>query len=107
MDGTLDLEALIAQSDSRIRDALLCNRGLGEWSVQYILTRGFGRPDCLPAGDVGLRRVVGAYFAGGRRLTAAQLKRALSPFRPFRSLAAFYLAVHWRLRRQPQTEVVP
>lgn len=102
MEGTLDLDALIGQSDSRIRAALLCNRGFGEWSVQYILTRGFGRPDCLPAGDVGLRRVVGAYLARGRRLTAAQLERALSPFRPFRSLAAFYLAVHWRLRRQTQ-----
>jgi DNA-3-methyladenine glycosylase II len=102
IEGTLDLDALIGQSDSRIREVLLGNRGFGEWSVQYILARGFGRPDCLPAGDVGLRRVVGAYLARGRRLTAAQLERALSPFRPFRSLAAFYLAVHWRLRRQTQ-----
>ena len=100
VDGTLDLDALIGQSDFQIRESLLRNRGFGEWSVQYILTRGFGRPDCLPAGDVGLRRVVGAYLTGGRRLTAAQLERALSPFSPFRSLAAFYLAVHWRLRRQ-------
>lgn len=100
VDGTLDLDALIGQSDFQIRQALLRSRGFGEWSVEYILTRGFGRPDCLPAGDVGLRRVVGAYFKGGRCLTATQLERGLSPFSPFRSLAAFYLAVHWRLRRQ-------
>jgi DNA-3-methyladenine glycosylase II len=106
IEGALNLDALIGAGDARIREALLRNRGFGEWSVQYILTRGFGRPDCLPAGDVGLRRVVGAYLARGRRLTAAQLERALSPFRPFRSLAAFYLAVHWRLRRQTQGKTV-
>lgn len=99
MKGTLDLDALIGQGDSGIREALLRNRGFGEWSVQYILTRGYGRPDCLPAGDVGLRRVVGSYFARDQRLTAGELEQALSPFRPFRSLAAFYLAVHWRIRR--------
>jgi DNA-3-methyladenine glycosylase II len=98
-EGALDFDALGRQSDQRIREALLSNRGFGEWSVQYILARGFGRPDSLPSGDVGLQRVVGGYFGGGRRLAAAELEQALSPFKPFRGLAAFYLAVHWRLRR--------
>jgi 3-methyladenine DNA glycosylase/8-oxoguanine DNA glycosylase len=98
MEDALDFDALKRQSDLRIREVLLSNRGFGEWSVQYILARGFGRPDSLPSGDVGLRRVVGKYFARDRKLTAAQLEEVLSPFRPFRGLAAFYLAVHWRLR---------
>ena len=98
-EGALDLEALRHASDQRIRDALLSNRGFGEWSVQYILGRGFGRPDSLPSGDTGLRRVVGQYLGGERRLTTAELEQALAPFRPFRGLAAFYLAVHRRLRR--------
>jgi DNA-3-methyladenine glycosylase II len=85
--------------DDRIRDELLAIRGFGEWSADYVLSRGFGRPDVLPAGDVGLQRVVGHYFARGQRLTAAQLKRKLAPFKPFRGLAAYYFAVHWRLRR--------
>ncbi len=95
----LDFAALNHESDQRICEALLSNRGFGEWSVKYILARGFGRPDCLPSGDVGLRRVIGHYFAAGRRLTAPELAQALAPFRPYRGLAAFYLAVHWRLRR--------
>jgi 3-methyladenine DNA glycosylase/8-oxoguanine DNA glycosylase len=69
-----------------------------------MLMRGLGRQDCLPSGDVGLRRVVGMYLACGRRLSAEQLEEALSPFRPFRGLAAFYLAAHWRLRRRPSQE---
>jgi len=101
-EGALNLETLRHESDQRIRDALMSNRGFGEWSAQYILGRGFGRPDCLPSGDVGLRRVVGHYVAGGRRLTAMELEQALAPFKPFRGLAAFYLAVHWRLRRNAE-----
>ena len=72
-------------------------RGLGEWSIDYILARGLGRLDCVPAGDVGLRHVVGRYLAGGPRLSPEALEAALTPFAPYRSLAAYYLAVHARL----------
>ena len=58
-----------------------------------------GRTAYLRA-DTGLRAVAGQYFAEGRKLTAAELEEALAPFKPYRSLAAFYLAVHWRLRRR-------
>jgi DNA-3-methyladenine glycosylase II len=98
-DGSLDLDALTRQSDSQIREQLLALRGFGEWSVQYILSRGFGRPDVLPSADVGLRRVIGYYVARGRTLSPSQMDRALAAFKPYRGLAAYYLAVHWRLRR--------
>lgn len=98
-EGDLALDALKRESDQRITQDLLRNRGFGEWSVQYILARGFGRTDSLPSGDVGLRRVVGYYVASGRRLTATELEDALARFKPFRALAAFYFAVHWRLCR--------
>lgn len=102
-NGSLDLNALTQRSDARIREELLALRGVGEWSVQYILSRGFGRPDALPSEDVGLRRVIGYYVARGRMLTPDQLERALAAFKPFRGLAAYYLAVHWRLHiRKPQ-----
>jgi len=97
--GGLSFEALRHASDEQIRAALIGGRGFGEWSADYILGRGFGRQDSLPAADTGLRRVVGRYFAGGRSLTPAELAEALAPFKPFRGLAAYYLAVHWRLRQ--------
>ena len=99
-DGILDLEALKSERETAIREALLKNKGFGEWSVEYILARGFGRLDCLPAADTGLRSVVGQYFAAGRKLATSELEEALAPFRPYRSLAAYYLAVHWRLQRK-------
>ena len=106
MRGGLEFEALARHSDQQISRTLMSNPGFGEWSTQYILARGFGRPDSLPSGDVGLRRVVGHYFAAGRRLTSLELERALLPFRPFRGLAAFYLSVHWRLCRAGATSIL-
>jgi DNA-3-methyladenine glycosylase II len=96
---SLDFDGLARQSDSRIREELLVLRGFGEWSVQYILSRGFGRSDALPSEDVGLRRVIGQYVAHGRMLTPNQMEQALAAFKPFRGLAAYYLSVHWRLRQ--------
>ncbi len=98
-EGSLNLEILRHKSDQKIRQALLSIPGFGEWSVEYILSRGFGRPDCLPSTDVGLRRVAGHYFARGRRIAPTEFEEALAAFKPFRGLAAYYLAVHWRLRR--------
>lgn len=95
--GRLDLEGLEGMTDAEVRGALRCRRGFGAWSIEYVLTRGLGRPDCLPTSDVGLQRVVGRCLSDGRRLSPGELERALAPFAPFRSLAAYYLAVHTRL----------
>jgi 3-methyladenine DNA glycosylase/8-oxoguanine DNA glycosylase len=107
--GRLDLDALAGMTDAEAHGVLARQRGFGAWSIQYVLTRGLGRPDCLPAGDVGLRRVVGRYLCGGRRLAPGELERALAPFAPFRSLAAYYLAVHARLFRRslPSPSALP
>jgi DNA-3-methyladenine glycosylase II len=105
--GALDLDALKRKPDAEVRACLLSNRGFGNWSAQYILERGLGRPDCLASDDIGLRRVVGKYLACGRRLTPEELEHVLLPFAPFRGLAAYYLAVHARHRDNPGGEPSP
>jgi DNA-3-methyladenine glycosylase II len=102
IQGVVDFDTLKQQSDDRIRKQLLAVHGFGEWSVEYMLARGFGRADALPSTDIGLRRVVGHYLGRRGHLTPAQLERGLAPFKPFRALAAYYLAVHWRLRRSTE-----
>jgi DNA-3-methyladenine glycosylase II len=96
----IDFNLLSKKSDQTIYNELIAIRGFGQWSAQYVLARGFGRPDALPSGDAGLQVAVGSYLSSGRKLSAADLECVLLPFRPFRALAAYYLAVHWRLRRR-------
>ena len=109
--GALDFDALRRKTTAEVHAHLIEHRGFGDWSAQYILARGLGRPDCLPSGDTGLRRVVGKYLARGRYLSPKQLEQALSPFTPFRALAAFYLSVAARLkpgnRRTSRSNVYP
>lgn len=96
-NGQLDLERLQTMPDEEVRALLLEERGLGPWSVDYILVRGMTRPDRVPADDLGIRTIVGRYLGTGARLTAQGVIRKLAPFKPYRGLAAFYLLAHARL----------
>jgi DNA-3-methyladenine glycosylase II len=90
-DGRLDLEKLKELPDEEARAFITEWRGFGPWSADYILVRGLGRPDCVPADDLGVQTVVGEYLGGGSRMTAGQVRDALAPFEPYRGLTAFYL----------------
>jgi DNA-3-methyladenine glycosylase II len=92
----LDLDQLETMSDEGVRSILLQQKGLGPWSVDYFLVRGLNRMDIVPANDLGIRDVVGRYLGSGKRLSPQGTMRKLSPFRPYRGLAAFYLLAHER-----------
>jgi DNA-3-methyladenine glycosylase II len=96
-NALLDLDQLEAMSDEDVRSLLLQVRGLGPWSVDYFLVRGLSRPDRVPADDLGIRTIVGRYLGAGQRLSPQGTMRKLSPFKPYRGLAAFYLLAYERL----------
>lgn len=99
-NGELTFETLKYQTDAAVGDRLIRCNGFGPWSVQYVLLRGLGRYDSLPSDDVGLRRTVSMSLLHRGCFTPQQLERALSPFAPFRGLAAFYLSANFRLRQR-------
>jgi DNA-3-methyladenine glycosylase II len=90
-EDRLDLEKLKRLSNAEARAFIRQWRGFGPWSADYILVRGLGRPDCVPADDLGVRTVVGQHLGDGSRMTAEEVREALAPFEPYRGLAAFYL----------------
>ena len=104
-DGDLDLDKIKSLSDADARAFCMEIRGLGPWAADYILVRGLGRTDVVPADDLGLQKLVGLYLGDGKRLTAPQVRAAMEPFSPFRGIAAFYLLVHYRLIKWPENRV--
>jgi DNA-3-methyladenine glycosylase II len=63
--GELDLVALALAPDDEVVARLTAVRGLGRWSAEWYLARTLGRP-VVVAGDLGVRKVVGAlYLSGG------------------------------------------
>ena len=97
-DGTLDLEHLMDDEDAPGAGArLLAIKGIGPWTVNYTLLRGYGYPDCSLHGDVAVRNAIGALL-GAARPDQAGAEAFLQAYRPHRTMAAAYC---WASLNQP------
>jgi AraC family transcriptional regulator of adaptative response / DNA-3-methyladenine glycosylase II len=91
VSGDLEVNALPEQPATRVAKRLGGVRGLGPWSVQYVLMRGCGFEDCVPVGDSGLATSLERFFDLDHRPDARETAALLEPFAPHRSLATFHL----------------
>jgi DNA-3-methyladenine glycosylase II len=73
VQGDLDLAALHTQPDAEVMTRLVAQRGLGRWTAEWFLARFLGRP-CVAAGDLGVRKAVGAAYLQGRLPTEAEVR---------------------------------
>jgi DNA-3-methyladenine glycosylase II len=85
---------LPAATDDEIAAMLLPVRGIGPWSVDMFLMFALARPDVLPVGDLGIRKGMQRHFGLRVLPEADRMKKLAAPWRPFRSVAAWYM---WRL----------
>jgi AraC family transcriptional regulator of adaptative response / DNA-3-methyladenine glycosylase II len=96
--GQLDLGALGAMSATRAERTLLSVRGLGPWSVNYIMMRSLGFADCVPLGDTGVTSGLRKLLRLEERPDADATRRLMAVFSPHRSLATAHL---WQIN-QPE-----
>ena len=94
LDGTvvLDPRGLSRESDEEVITRLSSVRGIGRWSAEMFLMFQLRRLDVWPTGDLGVRRGFGVAW-GIPMPTPRQLEPLGDPFRPYRSVAAWYC---WR-----------
>ncbi len=90
------LDQLPALDDDAAIAALISIKGVGRWTAEIYLLFALGRPDILPADDLGLRYAVQQFYALPAPPPAAAVRALGEPWRPHRSVAAWYL---WRGRR--------
>lgn len=90
-EGKLDLEALRIMSATRAERTLLAIRGLGPWSVNYLMMRSLGLPDCVPLGDTGVTSGLHALLKLDERPDIDATRRLMAVFSPYRSLATTHL----------------
>ena len=93
----LDLESLALLSDEGVAAALTSLPGLGEWTADWFLARHLARPHAWPAGDLGLRKAVSAFYADGRPLSIKEVRAMGERFAPFQNLSAQFLLVGARM----------
>ena len=89
--GKLDLDALRTMSATRAERTLLAVRGLGPWSVNYLMMRSLGFPDCVPLGDTGVTSGLQSLLKLEIRPDIDATRRLMSVFSPYRSLATGHL----------------
>lgn len=71
-------------------------RGIGEWSASFILIRGLGRMERVPAADRELAAAAGRVYGNGASLTPEQLQPLLDRYGPYQGYWTYYL----RIRRE-------
>ena len=79
--------------DEEIIDRLTIVKGVGPWSVKMYLMFRLGRPDVLPQTDLGIRKGVQRSFGLPDLPSPKEVISVAEPWRPFRTLASWYL---WR-----------
>ncbi|HEY2031008.1 MAG TPA: methylated-DNA--[protein]-cysteine S-methyltransferase [Myxococcales bacterium] len=86
-----ELESL---SDQEIVDRLTEVRGIGPWTVEMMLIFRLARPDVLPVTDYGVRKGFALVQKSKELPSPAALLEYGERWRPFRSVASWYL---WRV----------
>ena len=93
LDGTVCTERWVRLGDEAVIAELVQVRGIGRWTAEMFLIFNLLRPDVLPVSDLGLRRAVSLTYCAGRPVSIAALRRIAAAWRPWRSVATWYL---WR-----------
>ncbi len=93
-DGRLDLAALEELSDDDVIAAITAVKGFGRWSAEMFLMFRLNRPDVFPVADLGIVKGVQKLLGMKGRPAPRTMERLAETWRPYRSVAAWYL---WRI----------
>ena len=89
--GSLPLEKLETLPDHEVIDLLTQVKGIGRWTAEMFLMFRLHRPDVLPVGDLGIVKAVQRAYRLRKTPSAARLMKIGEPWRPYRSVACWYL----------------
>lgn len=88
---SLRLDALDLLPDEAVIDALTAVTGIGRWTAEMFLMFRLHRPDVLPLGDLGILKAVQRAYGLRALPSAKQLTVIGDAWRPYRSVACWYL----------------
>src|SRR5437762_5053568 len=98
-DGRLRLDELDLLPDDQVIERLTAVKGFGRWTAEMFLMFRLHRPDVLPVDDLGIVKAVQRLYGLRKRPDAKRLQRIGEGWRPYRSVACWYL---WQtLKMQP------
>lgn len=93
VNGRIDPERWSDLDDEAVIVELTDVRGIGRWTAEMFLIFHLLRPDVFPLDDIGLQRAVFEHYFGGEKQTLRVLAQFGERWRPWRTVATWYL---WR-----------
>ena len=98
LDGRIDLSRIARSGDAEARHALLEVPGIGPWSVDIYFLMALRRPDVWPRGDLALAAALRDVHGLDRPPDHEQQSSLAERWRPWRSVAARILWMHYLAR---------
>ena len=92
-DGEIHVHRWQTMTDAEIIAELTAVRGIGVWTAEMFLIFNQMRPDVFPLDDIGLQKAAALHYGDGERLSRKRLTELGEHWRPWRSVATWYL---WR-----------
>ena len=92
-DGKLNFHRFHRMTDEEIVTHLTQVKGIGKWTAEIFLMFNLGRPDVMPADDLGVQNAVQRHYRMRQRPNRKRLLKHAERWRPYRTAAAWYL---WR-----------
>jgi DNA-3-methyladenine glycosylase II len=93
LDGRIPLRRIGIWNDEQIITRLTTVKGIGRWTAEMFLVFALNRPDVLSVGDLGIRAGIRRHFDLPELPKPRQCIELTEPWRPYRTVAMWYL---WR-----------
>ena len=90
-DGSLALDSLDTLTDEDVITTLTSVKGIGRWTAEMFLIFRLHRPDVLPVDDLGIVKAVQRAYRLRLAPSADRLTKIGEAWRPYRSVACWYL----------------
>lgn len=103
-EDRLQLDRLHELEDHHVLEQLTAVKGIGQWTAEIYLMFRLQRPDIFPVDDLGLVKAAQKVYGLRQRPTRKKLLKMAEAWRPYRSVAAWYL---WRSLALPVISATP
>ena len=90
-NGAVAHRRFTGMNDEEVIADLTQVKGIGRWTAEMFLIFSLLRPDVLPVDDLGFRKAVQIAYKLRKLPDAKRLTQIAKPWRPYRSLATWYL----------------
>lgn len=97
--NALDLDGFDLLSRDDATQQLQRLRGIGRWSAEYVMLRGFGRLDVFPGDDVGARNNLQRFLDLASPPSYAEISEIVAPWHPYAGLVYFHLLLDGLVER--------